>query len=72
MNQKLAVVLTLLFFVVSNPMMYDLVDSYIPVKEDGIPSQIGVFLHALVFVFLLSLLASPKVFGNAVINLPKN
>tara|TARA_B100001093_G_scaffold3139_1_gene3219 strand:+ start:6518 stop:6736 length:219 start_codon:yes stop_codon:yes gene_type:complete len=72
MNQRLVVVLTLLFFVVSNPMMYDLVDRYIPVKESGIPSQIGVFLHALVFILILSILASENIVGNAAIKLPKN
>lgn len=62
MNAKHVVpfMLGLLFFVVANPMMFDLVDRVVPVKEGGVPSQMGVVLHAVVFVFLLSLLSSEK------------
>lgn len=62
-------VLVLLFFVVANPMMYDLVDRVVPVKDLGVPSQMGVLLHAVVFVFLLSLLSSGKFFGKMALKL---
>mgnify|MGYP001454696264 CR=1 FL=1 len=69
MNQTLAIVLVLLFFVVGNPMMYDIVDRVVPVKELGLPTQMGVFLHGLVFVFLLSLISSAKIFGKMAVSL---
>lgn len=70
MNYTLAVVLSLLFFVVGNPMMYDLVDRIVPVKDAaGVPSQVGVFLHSLVFVLLLSVVASSQVVGKLAIKL---
>ena len=45
-------VLGLLFFVVANPMTYDIVDSLVPVKDANGPTQYGVVLHAVVFVLL--------------------
>ena len=61
MNYKLAAVLSLLFFVIGNPMLYDLVDRVVPVKDQsGISSQVGVFLHSLVFVLLFSMVTSSK------------
>jgi hypothetical protein len=63
---KFVVLGALLFFVVSNPMMYDIVDRYVPVKEAGIPSQVGVVLHALVWVLLFSLLIKLKPVVNTI------
>lgn len=60
MNYQLAAMLVALYFVVANPMMYDLVDRIVPVKDLAGVTQMGVLLHALVFTFLLALIASPK------------
>lgn len=51
------VVLGILFFAVANPMMYDIVDSLVPVKDANGPTQYGVLLHAVVFMILALLLA---------------
>lgn len=59
MNQYLPAVV---FFLVANPMTYDLT-SKLPVvgglitDAQGRPTQVGVLIHALVFVLLLQYLA---------------
>jgi hypothetical protein len=59
MNQYLPAVA---FFLVANPMTYDLT-SKLPLVGDyitdaqGRPTQVGVLIHALVFVLLLTYLA---------------
>ena len=46
-------ILAILFFVVSHPKMYDLVDRIVPVKDGPVPSDMGVALHSLVFLVML-------------------
>ena len=53
-------VLGLLFFVVANPMTYDIVDSLVSVKDANGPTQYGVLLHAVVFMVLAILVAKTK------------
>ena len=63
LNSKVDVkvlVVGLLFFVVANPMTYDLVDSVVSVKDANGPTQYGVLLHSVVFMLLLVLVAQMK------------
>ena len=63
LNSKVDVkvlVVGLLFFVVANPMTYDLVDSVVSVKDANGPTQYGVLLHSVVFMLLLVLVAKMK------------
>lgn len=53
-------VVGVLFFVVANPMTYDLVDSVVSVKDANGPTQYGVLLHSVVFMLLLVLVAKMK------------
>ena len=53
-------VLGVLFFVVANPMTYDLVDSVVPVKDVNGPTQYGVLLHTVVFLIFAVLIANMK------------
>lgn len=53
-------VLGVLFFVVSNPMTFDLVDSVVSVKDSNGPTQMGVLIHAVVFMILAILVARMK------------
>jgi hypothetical protein len=50
----------LLFFVVANPKTFQMVDKVLPVLheyKDGVPTQVGLLVHSLVFVLLLSLVS---------------
>ena len=49
-------VIGVLFFVIANPMTYDLVDNVVPVKYSNGPTQLGVLIHAVVFMILALLL----------------
>tara|TARA_B110000977_G_scaffold84695_1_gene113097 strand:- start:10566 stop:10781 length:216 start_codon:yes stop_codon:yes gene_type:complete len=53
-------VLGVLFFVISNPMTFDLVDSVITVKNANGPTQMGVGIHAVVFMILTILVSKMK------------
>ena len=55
------ILLGMLFFVVGSPAMYNLVNKYISVKEDGCPSNRGVMLHAVVFMILVVLIWEKRV-----------
>jgi hypothetical protein len=54
------VVLGVLFFVIANPMTFDLVDSVVPVKDANGPTQYGVLIHAVVFMIVALLLQRMK------------
>jgi len=55
------VCLAVLFFVVANPMTYDLVNRVVPVTDGmGCPSQMGVAVHAVVFALAVSLCCRMK------------
>lgn len=45
-----------LFFIVGNPMTYEIVDKYIPVTDSNGPTQLGVVFHAVVLSIVLALL----------------
>ena len=47
--EQMMMVLTVLFFVLANPITFDLVDRLVPTKEEGMVSQIGVAIHSIVF-----------------------
>lgn len=54
-------VLATLFLIIGNPIMYQIVDKlamgFVDISnEDGSPTQIGVFVHSLVFALLFFLL----------------
>ena len=50
-------VLGLLFFAVANPKTYDLVAKVVPsVKDDDCTTQLGVGLHAVVFMLAVALI----------------
>jgi hypothetical protein len=54
-------VIGVLFFVVSNPMTFDLVDSVgLSVKDSNGPTQTGVLIHAVVFMLLAMLISKMK------------
>lgn len=54
-------VLGLLFFAVANPKTYDLVAKVVPqVKDDDCTTQLGVGIHAVVFMLLVALLGMLK------------
>ena len=55
------VCLAVVFFVVANPMTYDLVNRVVPVTDGmGCPSQMGVAVHAVVFALAVSMLGRWK------------
>ena len=66
LSVKMLLLLAVLFYVVSNPLMYDQVDSLLSkvgvsvMDEDG-PTQLGVALHTVVFLILLVLMLKLKV-----------
>jgi hypothetical protein len=60
MEDSKILMMGVLFFIVGNPMTYDLVDKYIPVTDSNGPTQLGVVFHAIVFCILLSLLSKYK------------
>ena len=53
-------VLGVLFFVIANPMTFDIVDSVVVVKDSNGPTQIGVLIHAIVYMILVMLLGKMK------------
>ena len=53
-------VLGVLFFVIANPMTFDIVDSVVAVKDSNGPTQIGVLIHAIVYMILVMLLGKMK------------
>ena len=65
LSVKMLVLLAVLFFVVSNPMMYERVDGLLSklgvrvMDEEG-PTQLGVALHTVVFLILVVLLQRLK------------
>lgn len=53
--------LAVVFFIVGNPMTYDLVNRVVPVTDGmGCPSQMGVAVHAVVFALVVSLCCRMK------------
>ena len=55
------VCLAVVFFVVANPMTYDLVNRVVPVTDGmGCPSQMGVAVHAVVFALAVSMMCRMK------------
>lgn len=51
-------VLGVLFFVVANPFTFDIVDQVIQVKDSNGPTQMGVAIHAIVFMIFIYILKS--------------
>jgi hypothetical protein len=60
MNDKLILLLGLLFFAVGNPKTYELVDKLVPVMDSNGPTMMGVLLHAIVFCILVTVLTKNK------------
>ena len=56
-QNKSAIILGILFFVIANPMTYDLVDSVVSVKDSNGPTQTGVLIHTIVFMILVKLIS---------------
>ena len=57
------VLMAIAFFAVANPKTYGLVNKVVPVlkdEKDGEPTQLGVGLHAIVFLMVISLMAFLK------------
>ena len=50
--------MAVMFFAVANPKTFELVHKAVPVldeEKNGVPSQVGVAVHAVVFVLLMTL-----------------
>jgi len=63
---KCAIVLAIVFVILSLPQTYNLVDSLLrgvvtPVANNGCPTVVGVMLHAVVFALLVRVLKMDRV-----------
>ena len=46
----------LVFFATANPMTFDLVDRFLPVKHEGEPTQLGLLFHIVVSLIIITIL----------------
>ena len=59
------IMLGILFFIVANPMAYEQVDKFVNVENANGPTQMGVGIHAVVFMILALLLTRLKLPSKA-------
>ena len=73
LSPQMLITLGILFFVVSNPMMYEQVQQLLPqVADENGPTQVGVLLHAVVFLVLVVLANKAKLPAFVAKFLPKS
>jgi hypothetical protein len=66
MNDKTIIALGALFFALSNPYTYQLVDSVVPVLDSNGPTPLGVLFHTIVFCIVLTFMSKTKALNKLV------
>ena len=72
LSPQMLITLGVLFFVVSHPKMYELVQQFLPqVADEAGPTNVGVLLHTVVFLILVVLANKAKLPAFVAKVLPK-